>query len=124
MFSAGTTSKRRRLNPPSSNDNFSGWEVILGPLIQAGSTVYSVGKTEDIAQAKAQAQASISAMQEETKRMELALKEKQLELLSQTSESNKLMSAAGIDLSSPTTLAVLGGAGLGLGLLTYLIFKK
>jgi hypothetical protein len=128
MFSAGMTSNARspqRLKPPSE-DNFSGWEAILAPLITAGSAAYTVGQSKDIEEAKMQAQASITAMQEQTKRMELELQEKQLELLSQSSESNQLMKTpiAGVDFSSPKTLALLGGIGLGVGLLTYFIFKK
>ena len=111
------------LSTEMTSNNFSGWEMLLAPLIQAGSTVYTVGQTKDIEQAKVQAQASIVAMQEKTKLMELALQEKQLELLSQTSEGSELMSA-GMDITSPGTLAILGGAGLGIGLLAYLLLKK
>ena len=122
MFSAAMARRPKRINPPS-NQGFSGWEMLLAPLIQATSTVYTVGQTKDIEQAKVQAQASIVAMQESTKRLELELQEKQLELLSAASEEKQLMSA-GMDLTSPKTLAILGGAGLGIGLLTYLLLKK
>lgn len=121
MFSGGAVTISKLRNP-QDNDNFGIWAELLQTAVQVGGQIYTAEQQEEIAESKLAFQREQAVMQEETRRMELAIKEKQAELLARASQRDSMLGT--VSFTDPKMLAILGGAGLGIGLLVYLLMKK
>lgn len=118
MFAAEITIKPMS---PLEDENFGSiWATLAQTVVGAAGTIYTAKTQEDIAESKLTHERTMIAMQEETKRMELAVQQKQADLLARASEKETMLGS----ISDPKTYAILGGAGLGIGLLVYLLLKK
>ena len=115
-----------RLASSYNDDGFGNpWSALSTALIGAVGTIYTVKAKKKVAAAGLKHEQTMAAMAEKTKRMELALQKKQMELLGKAKSKAKAISKSVVGgLKDPTTLLMLAGAGVGVGLLIFIIVKK
>ena len=105
----------------ADDDNFGFWANLVTGLVQAGGTIYQTKSSKDIAKSQMAHESRLASISEDTRRMELALQQKQADLLSRSSQRPSPVSAV---IKSPIGITAIVGGTIGIGLLAYLLLKK
>lgn len=101
------------------------WANLVTGLVQAGGQVYGAKSAKAVTKAQIAHEGRMATMQEDTRRMELALQAKQAELLASASQKGSgMLGGVSKTIQSPAGMVTVAGASIGLGLLLFLLLRK
>jgi len=112
-------------NPPSDGNFGLDLSGIASSLIKAGTDVYTAKTQAGIAKSQVQASTQLTALQQQTERMRLALQERQAALLAKADEKTTLGAGGFIAaISSPKNILIAVGIASAVGLTYYLVKRR